>query len=284
MPTYNRAAYIGESVESILSQTYSNWELIIVDDASEDNTEEIISQINDNRIKYHKTPKTGVGIRLRNIGIEKTEGELIAFIDSDDLWAPTKLEKQVTALHDHPDAAFSVTNGYNFKKKNEPRDYFYKEREGVRYDDILLSIFKSEASVMPQSLMFRKQCLPVIQRFVETAPASDVEFMIGLAAEFKAVILYEPLLYRRIHDDNFTAAYWERGYQEGIKMINVYKNNGCLSVKDAADAFFRLYINFGESYLLRKKKKRAIQNFFKAWRYKLFSLQPIRKIAKTVLR
>jgi glycosyltransferase involved in cell wall biosynthesis len=85
MPTYNRAAYIMESVESVLNQTYQNWELIIVDDGSEDDTEEIISQIKDARVQFYKAGKIGLGIKLKYIGIERSDGELIAFLDSDDV-------------------------------------------------------------------------------------------------------------------------------------------------------------------------------------------------------
>ena len=154
MPTWNRAAYIMESVESILSQTYQNWELIIVDDGSEDNTAELISQIKDDRVQFYEAGKIGLGIKLKNTGIERSNGELIAFIDSDDLWAPTKLEKQVAVFHDYPEAGFSLTGGYNFKKSNEPLEYFYKEKEWIKYGDIFISFFTSEASLLPQSLMF----------------------------------------------------------------------------------------------------------------------------------
>src|SRR6478735_6490982 len=109
MPTYNRAAFIMQSIESVQKQTYSNWELIIVDDASEDNTAALVNGINDERIHYLPITKTGVGIKLRLHGVERATGELIAFIDSDDLWAKEKLAKQVNALRDHPGAAFSLT-------------------------------------------------------------------------------------------------------------------------------------------------------------------------------
>ena len=141
MPTWNRAAYIMESVESILSQTYKNWQLIIVDDGSTDNTEELISKIKDSRVQFYKAGKIGLGIRLKNIGIEKSDGELIAFMDSDDILAPSKLEKQVAVLLDYPEAGFSLTGGYNFQKQNEPLEYFYKQREGVKYGDIFISFF-----------------------------------------------------------------------------------------------------------------------------------------------
>ena len=283
MPTYNRAAFIMESVKSVLGQTYQNWELIIVDDGSGDNTEEIVSQIKDDRVQFYKAGKIGLGIKLKNIGIERSAGELIAFIDSDDLWAPEKLENQIKALQDHPDAGFSITGGYNFKKLNEPLEYFYKQRIGVNYGDIFILFFQSEASLLPQTLMFRRQCLPVILQYIETNPYSDVEFLLGLALHFKAVILYEPLLYRRLHEESFSSMNWEKGYQEGIDVINRYKSNNKLPAAIAHDSLFRLYINYGEGWLNRRNKHRAISCFFKAWGHRPFSIVPLKKTAKAIL-
>ena len=283
MPTYNRAAFIMESVKSVLGQTYQNWELIIVDDGSGDNTEEIVSQIKDDRVQFYKAGKIGLGIKLKNIGIERSAGELIAFIDSDDLWAPEKLENQIKALQDHPDAGFSITGGYNFKKLNEPLEYFYKQRIGVKYGDIFILFFQSEASLLPQTLMFRRQCLPVILQYIETNPYSDVEFLLGLALHFKAVILYEPLLYRRLHEESFSSMNWEKGYQEGIDVINRYKSNNKLPAAIAHDSLFRLYINYGEGWLNRRNKHRAISCFFKAWGHRPFSIVPLKKTAKAIL-
>src|SRR4051812_10833764 len=109
MPTYNRAAFILESIASIQRQTYSHWELIIVDDGSEDETEILVNGLQDSRIHFYKAGRIGVIIRLRCLGMEKVSGELIAFMDSDDLWAPQKLEKQVQAFENFCDAGFSLT-------------------------------------------------------------------------------------------------------------------------------------------------------------------------------
>lgn len=283
IPTWNRAAYIKETIESVLSQTYQNWELIIVDDGSTDNTEEIISQIKDNRVKFYKAGKIGIGIRLKYIGIERSDGDLVAFQDSDDLWAPAKLEKQVAVFNDHPDAGFSITGGYNFRKLNEPLEYFYKQKEGKKYGNIFISFFTGEASVLVPSLMFRRHCLPVIQRSVETTPSSDVDFLLSLAVNFKAVILYEPLLYRRLHDTGYSIMNREKGYHEGIQLIKTYKKTGQLPSQIAGDALFRLYIHTGEKYLLFKKNRKAIRCFLKAWKNKPYSIIPFKKLAKTVL-
>jgi len=281
MPTYNRAAYIGETVESIRNQTYQNWELIIIDDGSDDNTEEIISQTNDERIRFYKAGRIAINGKIKNTGIRKACGDLIAFIDSDDLWEPSKIEKQVAALEKYPEAGFSLTGGYNFRKLNEPLDFFYKQKEGIRYGDIFIPIFKSEISTTTPSLMLRKECFDLAGAFDETKPFSDIDFILKLASHFRAVVLYEPLLYRRLHEANDSKANWIKGYHQGIEMIQSHKK--MLPAKISRDALFRLYVNFGEDCLLHTERGRAIKNFFLAWKNKPFSIVPFKKTGKAIL-
>lgn len=106
MPSYNTGKYIRQTIESVIAQTYTNWELIIVDDCSKDETDSIVRQfLYDNRIKYIKN-KTNKGAAVsRNRALREANGKWIAFLDSDDLWKPEKLEKQI---------AFMRKNGYHF--------------------------------------------------------------------------------------------------------------------------------------------------------------------------
>jgi ADP-heptose:LPS heptosyltransferase len=122
--------------------------------------------------------------------------------------------------------------------------------------------------------------LNVTGLFDEAKPFSDIDFILKLAKRFKAVILYEPLLFRRLHDDNDSRANWIAGYQQGISMIK--SNRQGLPSGVSREAFFKLYLNFGEDCLLHEKKKKAIGNFLHAWSHKPFSLVPFRKIAKTI--
>lgn len=283
MPTYNRAGYIMESINSVLQQTYSNWELIIVDDASEDNTEELVSAIKDDRIQFKKAAKTGLGIKIRNIGIQQSKGNLVAFLDSDDLWAADKLAKQVEVLRDYPEAGFSITGGYEFKDPGKPLEYFYKQKDGHQFGDIFFSFFRSQAAILPQTLMFRRSCMPVIEEYACTDPNSDVYFLLGLALNYKAVILYEPLLYRRVHVQSASSSNWEKGYNEGLEMINRYKRSRNLPAGLANDSLFRLYIHFGEDYLKHKEKIKAVRQFLKAWKYKPLNVVPIKKTGKALL-
>ena len=106
MPSYNTAGYISETIESVLAQTYANWELIIVDDCSADNTDEVVKPyLTDERIKYLKNEKNSGAAVSRNYALREAKGKWIAFLDSDDLWLPEKLEKQI---------AFMEKNGYKF--------------------------------------------------------------------------------------------------------------------------------------------------------------------------
>ena len=99
MPAYNAGKYIKESIESVFNQTYQNWELIIIDDGSTDNTSEVVQPflIKDRRIQYY-LQENGKQGKARNAGIKRSKGNLIAFLDADDVWMPAKLQAQIGVL------------------------------------------------------------------------------------------------------------------------------------------------------------------------------------------
>jgi len=105
MPTYNHAAFIGEAIDSVLCQSYPHFELIIIDNFSKDNTEDIVKSYPDTRIRYYKFNNRGIIAASRNYGIRLSHGKYVAFIDSDDIWYPAKLEKQIALMQKNPDIA-----------------------------------------------------------------------------------------------------------------------------------------------------------------------------------
>lgn len=110
MPSYNTGCFIKETIESVLAQTYSNWELIIVDDCSTDDTDDVVSQyLSDNRIHYLKNDVNSGAAMSRNRALREAKGKWIAFLDSDDLWEPDKIQKQIS---------FMTENGYHFSYTN----------------------------------------------------------------------------------------------------------------------------------------------------------------------
>ena len=136
MPSWNTARYIGQSIESVLNQTYKKWELIIVDDCSMDNTEAVVTNYADHRIKYIKNEKNSGAAITRNRAILEAKGEWIAFLDSDDLWAPEKLEKQIRFMKD---------NGYVFS---------YHEYVKIDEDDKPLNVYVSGPEVVTRKGMY----------------------------------------------------------------------------------------------------------------------------------
>jgi len=113
IPTYNRAALLCEAVDSVLQQTYRNIEVIVVDDGSTDDTTAVMEKYGD-RVRYSRRPNAGVNA-ARNLGFKQSKGEFIALLDSDDLWAPYKLELQVRLLRFFTDVGFTFSNFHIFK-------------------------------------------------------------------------------------------------------------------------------------------------------------------------
>lgn len=120
MPSYNTALYIGETIESVLAQSYTNWELIIVDDDSTDNTDEVVNRfLSDSRIIYLKNEKNCGAAVSRNRALQNANGKWIAFLDSDDLWKPNKLERQLKYMKDNG-YRFSYTDYIEIDEKSVP--------------------------------------------------------------------------------------------------------------------------------------------------------------------
>ena len=123
MPSYNMGNYIERSIQCVLEQTYANWELIIVDDCSTDNTGEVVSQyLTDKRIRYIKNEKNSGAAISRNRAIREAKGKWIAFLDSDDLWMAEKLQKQIR---------FMESNGYHFSYTNYAEIDINGNRNGI---------------------------------------------------------------------------------------------------------------------------------------------------------
>ncbi len=108
-PSYNTALFLRETIECVLAQTYTNWEMLIVDDCSTDETDDVVSSFADERIRYFKNDRNRGAAYSRNFALREARGRWIAFLDSDDLWLPDKLERQIRFMEENG-YAFSYTN------------------------------------------------------------------------------------------------------------------------------------------------------------------------------
>lgn len=139
MPSYNCERFIRQSIESVINQTYNNWELLIQDDCSTDNTRDIIKEFaaNDNRIKYEVNAKNSGAAVTRNNAITRSTGPWLAYLDSDDLWVPDKLEKQLRFMKENKcNACFSRYEHINTEGKSLGVQAKVKKR--VTHTDLLI--------------------------------------------------------------------------------------------------------------------------------------------------
>lgn len=162
MPSYDSEKFIIESVESVLAQTYSKWELIIVDDCSPDDSNRIITKYvdNDSRIKLIKLQKNSGPAVARNTAIEAASGRYIAFLDSDDVWLPNKLEKQIKFMQDN-DLAFTYSSYKLVGEDNEDLGLFIT-KDKISYFDMLKTCSVGCLTAIYDTEKIGKQYMPLI--------------------------------------------------------------------------------------------------------------------------
>jgi teichuronic acid biosynthesis glycosyltransferase TuaG len=164
-PSYNSAKFIAETMQSVQNQTYQNWEMIIVDDGSSDETDEIVTSIiqSDNRIQFHKLSQNSGPAVARNTGIEKATGDYMTFIDADDIWFPTFIENNIKIIQE-TGIPFVFSS---YKRANEQLEFVYSDfivPQKVSYTDILKSNSISCLTAFVDIKKLGKKYMPLIRK------------------------------------------------------------------------------------------------------------------------
>ncbi len=196
MNCYNGEEYLRDAVDSVLRQTYGNWELVFWDNASEDGTAEIIHSYTDGRVRYHRGSENVPLGMARNLALEQANGELIAFLDSDDRWLPHKLELQARWLLAHPEAGFCYSNYFKLVKKGTVRQIALS---GAQPQGDVFAPFLRQYPVNLQTVILRRSTLT--QGFdPELEVSEEYDLFMRLLVHVQAGYIDEPLVEYRIHD------------------------------------------------------------------------------------
>ena len=261
IPTFNREKTILRAIDSVLSQTYKDIELIIVDDGSTDNTKDIVESIDDIRIKYIFQKNSGAA-EARNTGIKNAQGKYIAFQDSDDYWYPDKLEKQLAYLEDNEaDIVFCKLKRNNYGNN----DICPNLREGqVDYENILTYPSVSTQTLFGKSQVFKDNL------FDYKLPAlEDYAFSICTFEKYIVFHMKEVLVELYLQEDSLTAnmkkyieankliiknydEIWERYKVAKAKRLYVI---GCLQASVGEND----YEAFWESFIIKKDIKTLLK-------------------------
>ena len=157
IPTYNREKTIDRAVDSVLKQTYSNLEVIVVDDGSSDRTEEIVKGISDPRVRFYKLPQNGGAGHARTEGVKLAGGELIAFHDSDDVWRPEKLQRQMAYWQEHPEFSMVYCAFLSHRPNGEDVQMPYEGMAGELEGDAFYSLLLRNSMGTP-TMVLKKDC------------------------------------------------------------------------------------------------------------------------------
>ena len=230
VPTFNRAAQIGAAVDSVLAQTYPHWELIVVDDGSQDETPLMLSAYGE-RIRTIRQENRGVSA-ARNRGILAAAGEFIALLDSDDYWLPDKLAAQVAYFRQHPALMLCQTeeiwvrNGRRVNPKARHRKF-----AGMIFERTLPLCL-----ISPSAVMLRRSLLDEVGLFDETLPAcEDYDLWLRITWKYPVGLIETPLIVKRGgHADQLSAMPEMDKYR--IRAIVKILEQGCLSPSQAAAA------------------------------------------------
>ncbi|WP_016952706.1 glycosyltransferase [Anabaena sp. PCC 7108] len=203
IPVYNGAKTIKETIESVLQQTYSHFEVIVINSDSTDGTLEIVSSIQDERIKIYNYPKGNAAVN-RNRGLTHVSGEFISFLDADDLWTPDKLEAQHKALKENTQAgvAYSWTDAINESGKYLG-EFNHAIWEGDVYTKVLLQNFLGSGS----NIMVYKAILARVGGFNESLIyyTEDIDIYIRLAAITNFTCVPKVQILYRIHPNSMSS-------------------------------------------------------------------------------
>lgn len=198
IPTYNRAWSIQRAIQSIQSQTFKDMEIIVIDDGSIDNTQEIVRAIHDDRISYIRFETNRGSGATRNEGLRVAKGKYIAFLDSDDEWLPEKLEKQVNLMEVLPlDYGISYSGSISCWDGSKRQDVVcraHKRYSGDVYQDWLLSKF----TCVTPAVMIKRDCISKVGLFNEQLKRmQDADYWTRIFKVYKCAVIEEPLV--KIH-------------------------------------------------------------------------------------
>ena len=247
---YNGEDHLKDCIESLLSQTYKNWEIIFWDNQSDDKSETIYKNFKDKRLKYFKAEKHTSLYKARNHAIEKTNGELISFIDVDDLWEINKLELQVQLFND-PKIDLVYSNLWIIKNNSKNKKIFQKKNSpsGLIYEKLL-----EEYNIGIITTIFRKNIITSIKKIFDErfSIIGDFEFFLRLSKTHYFHYINIPLAYYRIHDKNFSSLHVEKELEEIDTWIvenKSYINKKQLSkIKKNATMRKLLHLRFNKNY------------------------------------
>ena len=258
IPTCNRAHFLQAAIQSVLNQTFQDFEIIIVDDASEDGTEQVIRSFDDSRIRSIRHESNRGQGATRNAGVRQASGEYVALLDDDDEWLPQKLEKQTVLLDKAPARVGLVYTGFWKIDAGTGRliASAIPEKRGYVFNDMCADNWIGTCS----TVLLRRRCFETTGLFDEGLTAgADYDMWLRISKEYDIEYIREPLVVYRVHGDRISTNCDSliRGREELLR-----KHGSIFAMKPKN--YSKLYLFLGVQYCNNNNVKKARESFLKA--------------------
>lgn len=278
IPAYNSADYISRCIDSVLNQTFQDFEILIIDDGSTDNTREIIESYTDKRIICLKQENAGPAA-ARNKGLEQAKGEYIAFLDADDMWTPDKLETQIKCFSENNKLCLVFSA---LQLINENREVFHiKKHKKYSNDELLKQLLTDypENIPLPSTVMLKKSYLDETGFFnPKLYTGEDFDLWLRLILKGEFCYIDEPLTLRYKPKTSLTNSIdysvTEKCHKEVLDRFFATENldKKILKLKNRAYSF--IYYDVSRLYFYRDRKNAPMDKVLKAF-YKSFKCDPL---------
>jgi len=274
--TYNRAHLIGETIQSVLNQTYQNFEHIIIDDGSTDNTEQVINSFDDKRIKYFKYKKNGLRSFLRNEGVKKSNGKFVSILDSDDIWREDKLQLVKDILIKNKKLAFIIHN-VSFVENNINQNIGYLNYKNDFNKNILNDLFSDTILAYP-IYTFRKKLMENIGYFDENMIDGQQDFYLRVASKFNIFFIAQNLTFMKKHEGNISKNIRISALTNYLISIKKLKKANLISKVTFKRMKSIIYFKLGYSFKKLNNKKESKKYFLKGFKINPLSYNSLKSI------
>jgi glycosyltransferase involved in cell wall biosynthesis len=280
-PTFNREKFLPAAIESVLQQTYSNWELIIVDDGSKDNTKTLIDtySVKDNRIKYYFQENQGQSI-ARNKALSVASGEFICFLDSDNYWTKDKLEKSIIAFNKYPDADILYGDCITIDEQGHELHRNNMRRHSGKVAHLLLK----DNFVSMNTTMTRKECfLELGGMSGKRRVADDYDLWLRMSSRYNFQYIPEYLAYYRVMENQISSnkkLRFDTNEQIILDFISAYPMS--ITEKEKQEGLAAFYSRKARHYASENKRE-SYSAIKKAFKTSPLSLNVWRSFAKVLI-
>ena len=284
IPVYNGEKYIEEALESVLAQTFRDFEVIVINDGSTDTTEERLAKYQD-RIVYVRQENRGLAA-TRGRGLELAKGEWIAFLDADDVWLPRKLELQVEFAGRHPEYGIVTTDALSFEGERTvvpSLKEWYRPASGNVLENLLFGNW-----IPPSAAMIRRECFEKVNTFDVPPPAFGEDWLMWMqiAAYYPVYFIDEVLVRRRLHSASMSSQGGEIQFQCLLRNLEILREKipQLKARPDLIDkAAFRICFNRGLGDLRAVRLPQARDKLRRAVAYKPYSFKALLLLAVSYL-